>query len=57
MVKMYSVRECAELLGIKVRTMRKWIHDGKIKAQKFRGGKSWHISEAEVKRIMNENQG
>ena len=50
--KMYSVRECANILGVKVRTVRQWIVDGKIMAKKFPTGGMWHIPETEIIRLQ-----
>lgn len=41
-----TVRETADILGLKVRTIRKWIDVGHIKAEKL--GKCWDISEKEI---------
>lgn len=36
-----TIREAAEILGLKVRTLREWIRKGKIEAGKI--GKVWII--------------
>lgn len=41
-----TIRETASILGLKVRTIRKWIDVGYIKAEKR--GKCWYISEKEI---------
>lgn len=51
--KAYSVQEAAELIGIKVRTVRQWIADGKIHAVKPGGGKKWIIMESEIDRLRD----
>ena len=51
----YSLREAAELLGIKVRTIREWIRTGKIQAEKENGGWYWRVPETEIRRL-NENK-
>ena len=61
MDKMYNTFETAKLLGMKVRTIRAWIHDGKIKATKYADGGQWYVSESEIKRIakgepLNDNK-
>lgn len=59
MVKLYSIRECSELLGMTVRTVRQWIRDGKINAIKYKGSNMWRIPETEILRIRsngNENR-
>ena len=52
----YSIKETAEVLGIKVRTVREWIKKGKIKAAKndYRHSNQWFISEDEIKRVRGE---
>lgn len=51
MDKMYNTYEAAQMLGLKVRTVREWIAQGKIKATHYMGGERWYISSAEIKRI------
>lgn len=53
MEKSYKLIEVAEILGLKVRTIRQWVHDGKIKATKVPGGKHWLVLESEVRRLQN----
>ena len=52
MEKHYSLKETAEILGIKVRTVRDWIFKGKIKAGKYEDGKKWYISKSEIERLQ-----
>lgn len=52
MEKGYNLMQVANLLGIKVRTVRQWIHDGKIKANKIEGSPRWIVMESEVKRLQ-----
>ena len=49
--QMYNTFETATALGVKTRTVRGWIHDGKIKAVKYNGGKKWFIGAEEIERI------
>lgn len=51
--KEYSIIEAAKILGIKARTVREWIRNGKIKAHKNTSGK-WVIMENEIGRIIEE---
>lgn len=58
MEKGYSLREVADLLGLRVRTIRQYVHDGKIKANKITGSRRWIVMESEVRRLQgieNEN--
>lgn len=49
----YNIKETAEMLGIKVRTVREWIRNGKIKAFKYPNSRIWRIKESEIKRLIN----
>lgn len=52
MEKGYSLRQAADALGIKVRTARRWVQIGKIKASKIPGTRRWLILESEIKRLQ-----
>ena len=52
--KRYNIRQAADLLGIKVRTVREWIRLGKIKAEKYECSNRWFISETELIRVRGE---
>lgn len=52
MEKGYSLIETADLLGIKVRTARQWVYDGKIQATKIPNSRRWIVMESEVKRLQ-----
>lgn len=54
MEKAYNLIDAANLLGIKVRTARQWITDGKLKARKLAGTNRWIVMESEIKRLRNE---
>ena len=49
----YSITGASEVLGLKVRTIRQWIRDGKIKAQKYKMSNRWFISQEEIDRIQS----
>lgn len=53
MEKYYNIRETAQLLGMTVRTVRQWVHDGKIKAVQYARRGKWYISESEINRIRS----
>jgi len=55
MEKAYSLNEVAQLLGIAVRTVRYWVHTGKINARKITGTNRWIVMESEVKRLQKGN--
>lgn len=52
MEKYYNLNETAEILGVKVRTLREWLKDGSLKAQKYDGKKKWYVSQSEVERLQ-----
>ena len=49
----YNLKETSVLLGIKVRTAREWVHNGKMNAVQYANGKSWYVPESEIRRIQN----
>lgn len=51
--KGYNVNEAAALLGMRPRTVRKWIKSGLIQAQKIAGTNRWLIIESEIRRLQN----
>lgn len=53
-MKEYSLREAAEIFGVRIRTMREWVKTGKIKAEKWKNRWYWRISESEIVRRMME---
>lgn len=54
--KGYSLIQTAELLGIKVRTARMWLRQGKLKANKIAGSNRWIVFESEIKRLQNRQE-
>lgn len=53
----YTLKEVASVLGLKVRTIRQWVHDGKIKAIKPEGAKQWIVFESEIRRVQGADKG
>lgn len=49
----YNLNEVAELLGLKVRTVRQWVKDGKVKATKIADSRRWIVTESEIRRLQN----
>lgn len=54
--KAYKISEAANMLGIKIRTIRQWIHDGKIKAFRYPNSRNLFVTENEIKRLMGERK-
>lgn len=52
----YNLIQTAELLGIQVRTVREWIKNGKMKANKIAGSNRWIVMESEIKRLQGANK-
>lgn len=48
----YTPQQVAEKLQINIRTVYKWIREGKLKAIKI--GDLWRISETELKRFVED---
>jgi len=48
----YNTIQAAELLGVKPRTIREWLHNGKLKANKIPNSDRWIIMESEIKRMQ-----
>lgn len=51
--KGYTLKDVAKIMGLKVRTVRQWVHDGKLRAVKPEGAKQWVVSESEIRRLQN----
>ncbi len=51
MDNIYTVDQVAKLLGLKAKTIRKYIAEGKLKAEKI--GKQWRIEEKQLSDLMN----
>lgn len=52
----YNLIQTAELLGIQVRTVREWIKNGKMKANKIAGSNRWIVMESEIKRLQGADK-
>jgi excisionase family DNA binding protein len=50
----YTVEETAELLGVTVYTIRRWLKDGKLSGKRV--GKFWRISKESVKSVLPDNK-
>lgn len=51
----YELHVAAELLGKKVRTIRYYISNGKLKAIKSPTGYRWLVSQEEIERVRGKN--
>lgn len=53
-MEQYNISDAAKMCGIKVRTMRQWIRDGRILAEKQKNGWYWQIPESEIMRVIHD---
>lgn len=53
---MYSVKEASEFLNVKVRTIRNWISNGKLKARKDEKTRRWKISKRSLEKVAHDNK-
>ncbi|HBY57439.1 MAG: Uncharacterized protein XE08_0103 [Parcubacteria bacterium 32_520] len=52
-VKVYDVKEVADMLKSTEATIRAYFREGKLKGRKING--KWHITEENLKRFINED--
>lgn len=50
-IKIYSVKDLHEALGVNERTIRDWFNKGRLKGVKI--GIEWHITEENLKKFLN----
>lgn len=50
-IKLYSVKDLNESLGVNERTVREWFKKGKIKGVKI--GTEWHVTEENLGKFLN----
>jgi excisionase family DNA binding protein len=51
----YSTEEVAEILDLHIRTIRRFIREGKLKATRV--GKQFRIAESDLRTLMGSNEG
>lgn len=56
MEKYYDLNETADILGVKVRTLRMWLKDGFLIARKYEGKRKWYVSQREIERLQCKAQ-
>lgn len=54
-IKLYSVQDLHEALGVNERTVRDWFNKGRLKGRKI--GTEWHITEENLKLFLNGEEG
>jgi excisionase family DNA binding protein len=50
-IKLYSVKDLKESLGVNERTVREWFKKGRIKGVKI--GTEWHVTEENLGKFLN----
>jgi len=50
-IKLYSVKDLNESLGVNERTVREWFRKGRIKGVKI--GTEWHVTEENLGKFLN----
>jgi molybdopterin-binding protein len=56
MADAYRIGEAAEMLGVRVETLRRWERDGKLTTERTSGGQRL-VPSAEVARLLGERHG
>lgn len=54
-IKLYSVKDLHDALGVNERTIRDWFNKGRLKGRKI--GTEWHITDENLKRFLNADEG
>ncbi len=54
-IKLYSVKDLHNALGINERTIRDWFNKGRLKGRKI--GNEWFITEENLKKFLNADEG
>jgi putative resolvase len=53
-VKLLSVDEVAERLGVSVYTVRRWIHTGHLRA--YKPGRGYRVREADLEEFLRDKR-
>lgn len=56
MADSYRIGEAAEILGVRVETLRRWERDGKLRTSRTKGGQRL-VPASEVARLLAERRG
>lgn len=54
-IKLYSVKDLHDALGINERTVRDWFKKERLRGVKI--GAEWHISEENLRKFLNAEKG
>ena len=50
-IRLYNIKESAEILGVTTRTLQTYIKNGRIKARKI--GRGWKFTEQSINEFVN----
>lgn len=50
-IRLYNIKETAEILGVTTRTLQTYIKNGRIKARKI--GRGWKFTEQSINEFVN----
>ena len=50
-IRLYNIKETAEILGVTTRTLQTYIKNGRIKARKI--GRGWKFTEQSINEFIN----
>ena len=53
-IKLYSVQDLHQFLGVNERTLRGWFNTGRLRGVKL--GTKWHITEENLRRFLNADE-
>lgn len=53
-LKLYSVEDLSELLGVSVKTIQQYLKDGKLKGRKF--ALRWYVTEEALRAYFSQKQ-
>ncbi len=53
-IKLYSVKDLHNALGVNARTIRDWFNKGRLKGRKI--GNEWFITEENLKKFLNADE-
>lgn len=54
-IKLYSVSDLHDALGLNERTIRDWFNKGRLRGQKI--GTEWHITDENLRKFLNAEEG
>lgn len=56
-MELYTVRDIAKMLSVNEETVRRWIREGKLDAERGNGRQGSKVSDTALKRFLQDNKG